>query len=74
MAYSPWGHKESNTAEQLTLLLFHFLGQLKAAEKFYQTDVNIGLCKINSGPGPKDLNQWFAGLPALLWARPWPSV
>ena len=36
-------------------------------------DVNVGLCKINSGPGPKDLNQWFAGLPALLWARPRPS-
>ena len=33
-------------------------------------DVNIGLCKINSGPSPKDLNQWFAGSPALLWARP----
>ena len=36
-------------------------------------DVNVGLCKINSGPGPKDLNQWFAGSPALLWARPWLS-
>lgn len=27
-------------------------------------DVNVGLCKINSGPGPKDLNQCFA-VPSL---------
>ena len=39
MGYSPWGRKESNTAEQLTLLLFQFLSNLKAAEKFYPTGV-----------------------------------
>ena len=69
VAYSPWGHKESNTAEQLTLLLFHFLGQLKAAEKFYQTDGH-GLAHSRAG---NPANHWLRSLgpgPEFILHRP----